>query len=385
MIAAGEFDSYIWNGTTYPRHNIVAFNASTGQPTSFAPSVDGEILTVVVSCTGSDVFIGGSFHHVGTVVRNYTAKVSLASGVPTTWSPNPNGIVRSIALMHNHLVVAGNFTTIGGVARSNIASVGQVIATVNSWLKLAVTGSDPAGPRKITKVVPNHAGTTAVIVGNFNTINGKIHRRIALLHLTDASVSLYPWATSLTASNGNANTGTDCSKAHAAPELDVTFTPGDARFLTASSGGGHYGSICDSVTKWDATTPTNTAARPMGQQFTGGDTVSAVVCSSDNCYDSGHFRWQNNPPIFPQVVNKACPKATPHEGYNCPGPTAVNRIGVAEFNITTMKATSWNPGRSRQESEHDSMIFTPQGLWIGSDGDTAAGIPRNDLVLFPFL
>jgi len=72
-------------------------------------------------------------------------------------------------------------------------------------------------------------------------------------------------------------------------------------------------------------------------------------------------------------------------GYDCKGPTALERPGMIAFNVSTMRATSWNPGRSRQRSMHNTMFFTSLGMCIGSDGDDAAGEPHNDLVCFPFL
>ena len=40
----GWFDVYNWHGVGYERHNAVAINATTGEPTAWAPDVDGEIL-----------------------------------------------------------------------------------------------------------------------------------------------------------------------------------------------------------------------------------------------------------------------------------------------------------------------------------------------------
>jgi hypothetical protein len=71
--------------------------------------------------------------------------------------------------------------------------------------------------------VTNHRGTLGVAIGNFNEVNGRSHRRIALFDLTDSKASVTPWATRYVAQNANHN-GSDCSKSFGAPELDVSFT-----------------------------------------------------------------------------------------------------------------------------------------------------------------
>jgi len=377
IIAGGVFSSYIWNGTSYQVHNVVAFDATTGEPyTAFQPDVDGEVLTVAISCTGTAVFIGGTFHHVGSSTRNYAAKLSLATGSLSNWDPNPNGIVQSIALIHDHLIVAGNFTKICGVARSNIASLNSTTAVVDNWLKLSITGHDLDGPKKVIKVIGNHAGTAATILGNFNEVNGHPHRAIAMLHITGSAATLYPWNTPLTEHA--------CSDGFAAPILDAAYTPGDTRLITVSTGGAHANSLCDVATKWNATDTSNTTAKPMAQQWTGGDSMSGIACTSDTCFVGGHFRWGNNPPIQPQVPGTDCSDNASHAGYNCAGPTAVDRKGVEEIDIASMKVTQWNPGHARQEGMHDAFLITTQGVFDASDGDTAGGIPRNDLAFWPF-
>jgi hypothetical protein len=391
MIAGGEFDSYIWKGTTYKRHNFVAFNTATGKPLAVAPNVDGEILTVAVSCTGAAAYLGGNFHHVNGVTRNYAAKINLKTGAVASWNPNPNGVVNDIGMMHDKLIVAGNFTKIGGAARTQLASVSQTTGKPGPWLNVKLAGHDPQGPQKVTKIVSNYHQSMAVVLGNFNTVNGKAHRRIFLLNLTGKTAALYPWATPLTASHNNSNTGTDCSVQFAAPDLDVAFTPGDTRFITASTGGPHAGSICDTLTLWDATKVNNTSAKPMRQQFTGGDTQSAVACTSENCWGSGHERWGDNPPSPGVKVTPCSPQkaTTGTAGYDCKGPSAKDRPGILSVSLSTMKLNSWNPGRSRQRAMHNVFVWTPQGLFLGSDGDTVGGqnVPvtqHNDLVLWPY-
>jgi hypothetical protein len=375
---------------------VVAFNAVTGAPTSFAPNVDGEVFTIAPSCTGTLLFMGGNFHHVNGAVRNYAAKVSVSTSALATWNPNPNGIVEDMSIMRGHLVVDGSFTKIGGANRTNMASLSQTAAagTADNWLNISVTGHDPAGPQKIRKIAANHRGTYAVMIGNFNTVGGVAHRRMAMLKLTDARAVLTPWATPLTASKNNADAGTDCSRAFPNPERDVDWTPGDTQFWVASTGGAHSGSICDALSKWSgtATASTNPNARPMAIQYTGGDSITGVAATTYSVFTAGHNRWADNPPIYPfKPVTPCSPtrSTTGSAGYNCWNPpsmggTSVDRPGMFEVNVSNAKATPWNPTKSRQRGMHVAMMITPQGLWIGSDANYVAGQPHNDIVLMPF-
>ena len=137
---------------------------------------------------------------------------------------------------------------------------------------------------------------------------------------------------------------------------------------------------------------TSRANRPLAIQHTSGDTLSAILLTNTRGWASGHNRWANNPPLYPPVIVQPCSGiqmpiilGPGYAGYNCKGPTALERPGLIGFTLSTMKATSWNPGRSRQRSMHNTMFFTSLGMCIGSDGDDAAGEPHNDLVCFPFV
>ena len=390
----GWFDVYLWHGVAYQRHNAVAINATTGEPTAWAPNVDGEILAVKASCSGGSIYIGGSFHHVNGATRNYAARVSTTTGTTFRWNPNPDAIVQDLSIGYRHLIVSGDFSHIGGAARSLIASVDPKTGAATGWLRLSITGHEPEGPAQVTKLVVNNAGTYGVALGNFNGVNARSHRRIFVLHFTKSRVWLKHWNTPLTKSNHNANVGTDCSIQHPAPDLDVAWTPDDSKFGTASTGAAQYGSICDSAAIWSASSKAMKSRKnkPLAIQYTGGDSLSAILLTNTRGWTSGHNRWANNPPLNPQVVVQPCsPNQLPIKlgpgfaGYDCKGPGAIDRPGLIGFNLSTMRATSWNPGRSRQRSMHNTMFFTSLGMCIGSDGDDAAGQPHNDLVCFPFV
>jgi hypothetical protein len=391
VFLGGRFERYIWQGTTYQRHNIMAFNMNTGAPTSFAPAVDGDVESMALSCTGTALYVAGNFHHVNGVARNYVAKIDIASGSVYAFNPNPNGKVSSVSLSRGgRVIIAGYFTKLGSTSRVGISSVNTVSGAPTSWLAQPFSGHDPIGALHVHRFVTNHRGTLGVAIGNFNEVNGRSHRRIALFNLTDSKASVTPWATRYVAQNANHN-GSDCSKSFGAPELDVSFTPGDHDFVTASTGGAHAYSICDSFAIWNADSYNNASAKPLAIQYTGGDMASAVSCTSYICIGTGHFRWGDNPPILPVITVDHCDPDVPpidnspgYAGYGCKGPTAQARPGIMQFTLSNGKLTSWNPTRSRQVASSNYQLWTPVGLFLATDGDTFAGQNINDLVLIPY-
>lgn len=403
VYAAGEFDEYIWNGTSYPRSNIVAFNANTGEPTDFAAStkIDGEIFSITPSCGGGGIYIAGEFNSVNNDVGfRYVALLSISGkgSLLTSFNPKPNALVEHITFLHDNLVLSGRFTQVNGVSRPYAASVDKSTGkTVTSWLNLAIEVNDPLdSPRRINKIVANNAGTYAVMIGNFKSINGNSkYRRIAVLRLTDSAAVVAPWNTAET----RANWSYDCT-GKPGPELDVAWTPSDTRFYTASTGGAVALGICDTITKWKgeaSALESTTVQVPIAKQWTGGDTLSAVACTNVSCFTSGHNKWANNRPVEPRNPVDVCDPDNPgyvspsgkFAGFGCwtPG-VSLNRDGVFEVSSptspTVLQVSDWNPTKSRQRGYRNVMMITPQGLWIGSDGDEAGGESHNDIVLFPF-
>lgn len=100
--------------------------------------------------------IGGSFSQANGLVRNGVAKVDFATGaVDATWIPNPSTSAQIRTLSKDaseNVYIGGSFSTVGGLARQNLAKVSSTgagsvdsawIANTNSTvLSLLVDGND---------------------------------------------------------------------------------------------------------------------------------------------------------------------------------------------------------------------------------------------------
>jgi hypothetical protein len=397
VYAAGVFTRWVArNGTSYVRNNIVGFDPRSGAVLPFAPVVNGEIRSMEPSADGLYMYIGGNFTTVNGVARKYAAKIQLSNGaLVTSWDPKPSNKVEDISTLRGHLVLAGYFRYVGSLARVNVASVSTTTGAPDTWFAMNFGGfTKTPTTTMVHKIVANPTNTAAVLIGNFDTVNGVAHRRIAMVNLGSTNASPTSWYTAKTARGTLSSTGypqtnaTNCNAAYSAPEGDVTWTPSGTYFALASTGGRvDAGGICDSASLWRASDINNSAALPVNVNYTGGDTLSGVVCTDQSCFVSGHERWADNPPRLGVACTDVLPpNQGPWAGYDCGGPTSVRRAGMAELSLTSWQATAWNPTRGKEHSMDNVMLLTSEGLWIGSDAMAAGGKTGfNDIVLFPRL
>src|SRR5262249_42800713 len=91
---------------------IAAIDATTGGQSSWDPDANGPVNTLALS--GGLLYAGGQFNQIGGALRDHIAAVSLTTGEATPWNPSANNAVRSIVISGGTLYVGGSFTRIGG-------------------------------------------------------------------------------------------------------------------------------------------------------------------------------------------------------------------------------------------------------------------------------
>src|SRR5262249_54823855 len=122
LYVGGGFD-FIGGQT---RHNLAAVNAVNGAVTNFNPAglgTDGQVFALEVS--GTQVYVGGQFAHLGGQMRNGLAKVAGTTGGDLGWIPNPTlgaggGVIFAIKVSGNSVYAGGVFTSIGGPQPPNL-------------------------------------------------------------------------------------------------------------------------------------------------------------------------------------------------------------------------------------------------------------------------
>lgn len=107
------------DGTTLPRSNAFAFEASTCKVLGWAPAFDGEVMALHV--VGSTVYAGGLFGQVGTQRRKNLAAVG-TDGTVLPFRPAVKGYVGDIQSANGLLYVAGGINSVDRQPRNKAAA-----------------------------------------------------------------------------------------------------------------------------------------------------------------------------------------------------------------------------------------------------------------------
>jgi fibronectin type 3 domain-containing protein len=185
----------------------VAYADQTGTVSTNADPLwqtDGRVDAVAYNADGSDVFIAGTFHHLcpptettcdGTsgqdIAIDNLAALNASDGTPiTSWRPQPNGEVLSLAFGSNQVLYAGGlFTVVGGQKHRKLAALNAVDGSaIGAW--------KPVVNAAVKAIALSASGNFVYFGGSFTTVNGATRHRLAALTTASgtASAVLQPWA-----------------------------------------------------------------------------------------------------------------------------------------------------------------------------------------------
>ena len=172
VYAAGYFTSI--GGR--PRHNIAALDARSGRASAWNPNANGPYADVfALAVSGSTVYAAGDFTKIGGQARRHIAALdTTGSGRASAWNPNPGGpyaFVFALAVSGSTVYAAGDFTSIGGQARNNIAALDTGSGRASAWNPNANGG---VGTLAVS-------GSTIYAGGSFTSIGGQARNNIAAL------------------------------------------------------------------------------------------------------------------------------------------------------------------------------------------------------------
>jgi len=341
---------------TYVRHNIMAFDATTGAVKSFAPTIDGTVWTIVRR--KQSLYVGGDFDSVNGRSRRALVKLDTATGaIQNKFRPRvTSGDVTQLAFRESQLIA-------GGSLPGKLVSINAENGSRTNYLQIAIDGTTApnAGPMKVYRFAINPQRTRLVGVGNFTSVGGKARRQAFMLRLRDQRARVHGWY--YDALNNQ------CSAAGVPSYLrDVDFSPDGSYFVMVATGyvptaGGLDRDVCDAAARFE--TEILSPERPTWINYTGGDTLHSVAVTGAAVYVQGHQRWLDN-----------------KYGVNDAGPGAVPREGIGAIDPDTGLALEWNPGKTREVGGKD-FLATSTGLWVGSDGDRIGGEYRAGIAFLP--
>jgi hypothetical protein len=112
LYAGGSFSSVstatgVSPGGTFTRHNLVAFNPTTGVITAFSPDIDGAVWALATD--GTSLYVGGTFSSVNGVARRGLAKLDPVTGaVDTAFNARLTNTVKDATMVNGRLIVSGS-------------------------------------------------------------------------------------------------------------------------------------------------------------------------------------------------------------------------------------------------------------------------------------
>jgi hypothetical protein len=296
-------------GSTLARNYMFAYDAGTGAISgSFVPKLDRDVQGLAPGPSGS-IFAVGRFNTVNGSNQRKIVRLRTSDGQVTPgFKANADGLGQDVKYRSGRLYVSGKFFTINGTARSGMARLNPDTGAVEPGFNVAFTS-----PQRGTLGVPHFDitpdGSKLVAMGNFSRVGGLARSQLAVLDLTPTGASVSTWQTNLTPVYQSNGTTTWCAPGFDTWMRDVDISPDGSYFVLVTTGAKRANRLCDTASRWELSR-TGGGQEPTWVDWTGGDTFWAVAITGTAIYVGGHFRWMNNP--FGR--DSAGPGSVPREG-----------------------------------------------------------------------
>ncbi len=363
MYAVGTFTSISQGATIFTRNNIFSFSDTAPYTvTSWNPNVNGAVNTIAFNNGNcADAYIGGRFTTVGSTAVKNIAEIDTTTGaVVPAFQSNASGQVETILAAKGHLLVGGSFNGINGSSANPFyVSLNPATGKDDGYLNLAVSGHYVYPNVKINntqvynqQLSPN--GSDVLAEGTFTSVGGLPRQQIFMLGLGASSGTVTPWTSS--------EFSQFCAVNRPFYIQAATWSPDGSEIYIADTGKNPDNwnhtfpltGLCSAVAAFPAT------LGPVSHDwinYTGCDSLYSVAADASAVYVGGSERWANNA-----------------NGCNHPGTGSVNAPGVGGFTpgasggalLKNSGGTAGLYARARGLGA-DDMLLTTAGLWIASD------------------
>ncbi|MGE5291794.1 MAG: hypothetical protein ACM3ML_32285 [Micromonosporaceae bacterium] len=370
MYAVGSFTTIKRNTTTYTRHNIFSFSATSPfAVTSWDPNVNGVVNSIAFNGTNcSTAYIGGKFTSVhGTAVKNIAAISTSTGAVVTTFRHNANGMVETLLAAKGHILAGGYFTSINGTVRWYMASLNPTTGKDDAFIHgLNISGNYqfPGVGNNATRIYNqqlSHSGNLDLVEGDFTSVGGLGRQQIFMLDLSGSSATVTKWTSpEWDGSVPQTTIPYQCWTSEPFYLQAAAWSPDDSAIYIGTTGfhpwnlpKGTYprSGLCDAAAAFPAT---QTSVRHIWVNYTGCDSLFAAAADAGAAYFGGHERWSQNP--------NDCDAKGPGAIVD-PGMEGLNPATGADL-LNSQGAALYTRGRGLGA---DDMLVTSAGLWIASD------------------
>ena len=359
MYGVGTFTSIKRYSGTFARDNAFSFSATSPyMVTSWNPDVNGIVNSIAFSPDCSIAYLGGAFTSIGgTAVKNIAAVSTSTGAVIPTFGHNANGQVETLQYYNGHLLTGGYYTSINNSsANPYMTSLNPSTGKDDGFIHLSISGNYQfpgvdSNPTRVYNQQLSNSGTLDLVEGDFTSVGGQPRQQMFMLDLSGTTASVTGWTTP--------ELNTNCNYNEAFYAQAGAWSPDDSTIYVATTGYKPAGSPAGSAPR---TGPCDAAiAYPSTQasvthtwiNYTGCDSLYSTAADASTAYFGGHERWSSNP-----------------NGCDFAGPGAINAPGMEGLDPATGLLT-FNPTRDRGQGA-DDMLVTGAGLWIASDNDNGS-------------
>jgi len=352
MYAVGTFTEIKQGSTTYARNNAFSFSQTAPfKVTSWNPNVNGIVNSIAFSPDCSEAYLGGAFTSVnGTSVHNI-AEVSTSTGaVNTAFGHSAGGEVETLAMTSSgHLLTGGYFTSINGSSNRYFVSLNPTTGKDDGYLELNISGNYGSGATTVFNQQISPDGALDLAEGTFTTVGGQPRQQIFMLSL-GTSGTVTAW-TSPEFDQACVHNEAFYVRAASWSSDQSTVFIGTTGFHLASTGP-KAGGLCDAAAAFPSTLG---SVSHLWINYTGCDSLYSTAADPFLAYFGGHERWADN-----------------QNGCDNPGSGSIPAPGMGGFNestgalFTNSQGTAGFYTRARGLGA-DDMLITSAGLWIASD------------------
>lgn len=177
IIIGGYFTSVTGTNGTFARQHIARLNADGTVDTSWYPDIDGSVLSLAIE-QGDTLLVGGTFNYInGPYLVPRLARLNLANagGVFLDFTPGFDGLVGKIVTYEGKILVGGTFTSIGGASL-------PYFARLNANGTADGTFSAPVLDGQVAAIAIDFFTGKIFIGGSFSTASGWTLSHIARLN-----------------------------------------------------------------------------------------------------------------------------------------------------------------------------------------------------------
>jgi hypothetical protein len=172
LMICGWFDTILG----VQRNNFAILNLSNNEIKQFEPNPDGGVMCS--SFNGSKYFIGGQFSIIGTKKRHNIAAFDMTTGIATNWQPSLNEDISKIIAIEDKVLLCGYELNVDGVNQNSYAELSRFDGSLFP-VNLQIDGYVKDMLIKDSMLY---------LAGNFNLVLGNARKRIASINRNNYSL-----------------------------------------------------------------------------------------------------------------------------------------------------------------------------------------------------